>query len=145
MATWWHRRRHEDGSTLVEFALTLPVLMTLLFCFMEMCLAFYTKDMISECAREGTRYAMYRGASCPTASNPTCEVSSSQVNTYVTGLGWPNLAGGTMTVATSYPNGNEAVGSQVQVKVSYTFPITMPLVPKNALALQSTSTMYILQ
>ena len=126
-------------------ALTLPVLFTLMFCFMQMCLAFYTVDMISEDAREGTRYAMYRGASCPTTANPTCEVTSSQVNSYVSGLGWPNLAGGTLTVTTTYPNGNEAVGSTVQVKVSYTMPITMPFVPKNSMAFSSTSVMPILQ
>jgi len=137
--------RSDRGTALVEMAVTLPVLFTLLCCFMEMCLAFYTVDMISESAREGTRYAMYRGASCPTTTNPTCEASASQVNSYVSGIGWPNLAGGTLTVATTYPNGNENVGSTVQVKVSYTLPITMPFVPKGSQSFSSTSVMPILQ
>jgi hypothetical protein len=50
-----------------------------------------------------------------------------------------------MSVATTYPNGNEAVGSTVQVKVTYVFPITMPFVPKNSITMTSTSVMYILQ
>jgi Flp pilus assembly protein TadG len=137
--------RADDGAALIEMAVTLPVLFTLMFCFMEMCLAFYTVDMISETAREGTRYAMYRGASCPTSTNPTCEASASQVNSYVSGIGWPNLAGGTITVTTTYPNGNENVGSTVQVKVSYTMPITMPFVPKSSQSFSSTSVMPILQ
>ena len=135
----------EDGGALIDMALTLPILFTLLFCFMEMCLAFYSKDMISECAREGTRYAMYRGASCPTSSNPTCEVTASQVNSYVSGLGWPNLGGGTMSVNTTYPNGNETAGSYVQVAVTYVMPIRMPFVPSSALTFTSTSKMQILQ
>ena len=135
----------EDGSTLIEMAVTLPLMFTLLFCFMEMCLAFYSRDMISECAREGTRYAMLHGASCPTSASPTCEATATQVNSYVTGLGWPNLGNGTMTVATTYPSGNEAVGSLVQVQVTYVFAITMAFVPKNSLTMTSTSKAYILQ
>ena len=137
--------RHEQGSTLIEMAVTLPVLFTLLFCFMEICLAFYSRDMISESAREGTRYAKYHGASCPTSSNPTCEATATQVNSYVAGLGWPNLAGGAMTVATTYPSGNEAVGSLVQVKITYVFAIKMAFVPKSSLTMSSTSEAYIVQ
>ena len=140
-----HSLRSEDGATLIETALTLPILFTLLFCFMELCLAVYSKDMISESAREGTRYAMYHGASCPTSSNPTCEATAAQVNSYVSALGWPNLGGGTLSVATTYPNGNEAVGSLVQVKVTYIFAIKMPFVPKSSLTMSSTSETYILQ
>lgn len=135
----------EDGGAVIETAVTLPILLTLFFCFMELCLMFYSYDMISESAREGTRYAMYRGASCPTSTSPTCEVTATQVNTYVSGLGWPNVGGGTITVATTYPSGNEAVGSLVQVKVTYVFPIKMPFVPRNAITMASTSEAYILQ
>lgn len=126
-------------------ATTLTVLLTLIFCVIELCLALYSKDMISECAREGTRYAEYRGATCPTAANPTCEASATQVNSYVSHLGWPNLGAGTMTPATTYPDGNENVGSRVQVTVTYVFPIKVPLVPKASLTMSSTSQAYILQ
>ncbi len=135
----------QDGSSLVEFAVTLPVMFMLLFMFMELCLMFYTHDMISEVAREGTRYAMVRGASCPSSTNPTCEVTAAQVNAYVNSIGWPNIGGGTMTVNTTYPDGNESVGSRVQVKVTYVFKITMPFVPTQSITMTSTSVMYIIQ
>jgi Flp pilus assembly protein TadG len=135
----------EEGSTLIEFALTFTALLTLLFCVMEICLVFYSYDMISDRAREGTRYAMVRGASCPNTTSPTCEVTASEVNSYVSALAVPNIGGGTITVATTYPDGNESVGSRVQVKVSYVFPIKMPFVPKNSINMSSTSVMYILQ
>jgi Flp pilus assembly protein TadG len=135
----------EGGSSLVEFAVSLPILLTFIFCFMEMCLAFYSYNLISELAREGSRYAMVRGASCPSSSNPTCEVTAAQVNSYVSSLGYPNIGAGTITVATTYPNGNESVGSTVKVQVTYVLRITIPLVPKNALTMSSTSQEYIVQ
>jgi Flp pilus assembly protein TadG len=130
---------------MLEIALTLPVLFAFLFCFMELCIIFYTYSMISEAAREGTRYAMVHGATCPTSANPTCEVTVAQVNTYVSGLGWPNLGGGTMTVATSYPNGNESIGSPVKVAITYVFPITMPLVPTSSISMSTASQTTIIQ
>lgn len=138
-------RREDSGSTLIEFALSATVLFSLVFCFMETCLAFYTHDLISELAREGTRYAMVRGATCPTAASPTCEVTASQVNAWVAAIKLPNLAGGKMTINTTYPNGNEAVGSTVSVQITYVFPITMPFVPQSSLTMSSTSQAYIVQ
>ena len=143
----------EKGMTLVEMAVTLPVLFAFLFCFMELSLAFYSYNMISETAREGTRYAMVHGASCPTSGNPTCEATAAQVDTYVLGIGWANLAGGTMTVCVYYnnntcntnPSGSEAVGNPVKVTVTYVFPITMLFVPTNSLTMKSTSQMTIIQ
>lgn len=145
--------RGENGMTLVEMAVTLPILFAFLFCFMELSLAFYSYNMISETAREGSRYAMVHGASCPTSANPTCKATAAQVDAYVLGIGWANLAGGTMTVCVYYnnnacntnPSGSEAVGNPVKVTVTYVFPITMPYVPTNSLTMRSTSQMTIIQ
>ncbi|MDP9051535.1 MAG: pilus assembly protein [Acidobacteriota bacterium] len=139
---WWRR---EDGSTLIEFAVTLPTLFALIFVFIEICLMLYTYEMISECARQGTRYAMVRGDSCPSAATPTCEVNAAAVNAYVSGLKWPNVGGGTVTPATTYPDGNETKGSHVQVKVTYTYHLLLPFVPNNSFTLSSTSKKTIIQ
>ena len=139
------RLAEENGQSMVEFAVTLPVLFTLIFCFMEMCLAFYTHNMISELAREGTRYAMVRGSSCLTSASSSCQATASQVNTFVSGIGFPNLGGGTMTVAASYPDGNAAIGSRVQVLITYVFPISMPFVPTSSISMSSTSVTTIVQ
>ena len=145
MTQWRRALRCERGGALLDTALTLPTLLILFFCFMEACLIAYAKNMITECAREGTRYAIYHGATCPTSSNPTCEATATQVNTYVSNLGWPNLSGGTMAVNTTYPNGSEAPGNYVQVQVTYSMPVTMPFVPVNTFYLTSTSKALILQ
>ena len=138
-------REGERGSTLIETAVTFTALFSLFFCFMEICLAFYSEHMISESAREGARYAMVHGASCTTSGGSSCTVTATQVNAYVSGISWPNIAGGTITPATTYPDGDEAVGHHVQVQVTYTFNVTMPLVPKKTLSLTSTSKVPIIQ
>jgi Flp pilus assembly protein TadG len=142
----------EDGSSLVEFALTLTALFTLLFCFMELCLVFYSYDLISELARQGTRYAMVRSGTCLTSGNSSCTASATQVNTFVTSIGLPNLARGSIVAATSYCppasttcTSTNTVGQVVQVKVTYAFPITMHFVPKDSLTLTSISRMTIVQ
>jgi Flp pilus assembly protein TadG len=135
----------EEGSSLIEMALSYSILFTLLFCVMEICLAFYSQHMISEAARGGARYAMVHGASCTTSAGASCTLTSANINTYVNGLVWPNIAGGTMSANTTYPNGNENVGSEVQVQVTYTFKVTMPFVPKNTITLTSTSKVPILR
>lgn len=137
--------REDCGQSLVEFAITFSILMAFVFTFIEVCLMFYSYGLISEEAREGSRYAAVHGASCVTAGGASCTVSSDSTSTYVKRLGYPNLAGGTTTVLTSFPDGNQAAGSRVSVTVSYAFPISLALVPRSAFTLSTSSTMTILQ
>jgi Flp pilus assembly protein TadG len=137
--------RSEGGQTIVETAITLSLLCTVLFGIMEVCLAYYTYEMIEESAREGSRYAMVRGTTCVTGSGSSCTVTHTQVETYVNNLGYPNLGGGTMSVVASYPQGNEAPGSTVQVQITYTFPYQIPFVTNTNVTLTSTSVEPIIQ
>jgi Flp pilus assembly protein TadG len=139
------RAGNEEGSALVEFALTLPVLITCFFGLIEVSLAFYTHQLLSESAREGTRYAMVHGSTCTTGSGGACTVSAATVNSYVSGLSWPNIGGNPMTVNTTYPDGNESPGSRVQVTTTYNFPFRVPFIPPSTLTMSSTSVMYIIQ
>lgn len=137
--------RCESGQALIEAAIVLPVIFAFVFTLIELCLAFYTFCMISESAREGTRYAIVHGATCQTAAKSSCTASASSLNTYVTNIGWPNLGNGTMTASTTFPDGNENPGNRVQIMVNYTFPIQLPFIPKNSIAMASQSTMYFIQ
>ena len=126
----------EAGSALIETAASLPVLFVRHLLFMELCMAFYSYDTISESAREGTRHAMLLSSTCTNSSGGSCTATAAQVNSYVSGLGWPNLAGGTMTVSTTYKTpaggvGTNIVSDFVVVQITYVFPITMPFVPEN--------------
>jgi Flp pilus assembly protein TadG len=142
----WTRSRNEEGSALVEFALTVPILMTFFFGLIQVCLASYTHQVISETAREGTRYAMVHGSSCVTGNGSTsCTATAAAVNSYVAAHGWPNIGGGTLGVNTTYPDGNENPDSRVQVNVTYLFPFKIPFVPPSTLTMSSTSVTYIVQ
>jgi hypothetical protein len=59
------KSRSEHGAGLVEMALSIAVLLSLVLGIMELSLALYTFHFISEAARDGARYAIVRGSSCP--------------------------------------------------------------------------------
>lgn len=135
----------EEGSSLIEFAISVPILLTFFFGLIQVCIATYTRDALSECAREGTRYAMVHGSSCLTASNASCTLAAPAINTFAASASFPNIGGGTMTVNTTYPDGNENPGSRVQVNVTYAYPFHIPYIPASTLSMNSTSVMYIVQ
>lgn len=141
----WCRSKNERGQAIIEVALALPIIAAFTFMMIEICLAFYSYCMISESAREGTRYAIVRGAACQTASGASCTASATTINNVVTNLGWPNLGNGKLSANTTYPDLNENTGSRVQVVVSYTFPYNIPFAPKGTIHMSSTSVMYIVQ
>lgn len=138
----WSR---QEGSSLVEFAVSVPVLLTFFFGLIQVCIASYTRAAISECAREGTRYAIVHGSTCQTASGASCTSTASVINSYVSSEPWPNIGGGPITVNTTFPDGNENPGSRVQVAVTYAFPLNIPWIPRSTLTMSSTSVMYIVQ
>jgi Flp pilus assembly protein TadG len=92
------RVAHDDeGKAIVEAALTLPVILAFVFPRIELCLIFYSSCMISECAREGSRYAIVHGNSCQTGvTKASCMGTQASINTYTQTLGGPNLGMGTL-------------------------------------------------
>lgn len=146
-----HRLRSEDGATLIEFAISLSLMLTFLFVLLETCIAIYTYAMVSDCAREATRWAITRGSTCQTSNSASCTASTTQISAHATGMGFPNPAGGTMNATTTFPDTtgncatNNAPGCRVQVSIAYTMPISMPFVPKNSISWTTSSEMYILQ
>jgi Flp pilus assembly protein TadG len=135
----------EEGAALVEFALTVPILFTFFFGLIEVSMAMYMHQVLSESAREGSRYAMVHGSTCVNGSGSSCTLTAAQVNSYVSGLTWPNIGGAPLVVSTTFPDGNQSPGSRVQVYVTYAFPFRVPFVPPTTLSMSSTSVMYIVQ
>jgi len=135
----------ESGESLLTLALTLPILLGFIFGVFQLCLAYYSYEMISECAREGTRYAIFRGSTCTTSSGSSCTVTATGVQSFVSGLSFPNLAGGTMTTAASYPDGDEVPGHRVVVKVTYTDGYKILFLTTRPITMSSSSEMYIVQ
>lgn len=146
----------EDGATLIEFALVTTAMMTFVFVVMQLCVAFYSYGMICETARETTRWAALRGSGCQTAALASCTAKSTDIVAYAMGLGYPNIGGGTLnvnsTASVMFPdtyngtaNCQAATFCRVVVQITYTVPITLPLVPKNSISLATVSEMYYVQ
>jgi Flp pilus assembly protein TadG len=136
---------NDDGSTLIEFSATLSVLMTFVYVLMQISMLLYTYGMISECAREASRYASVRGSTCQTSSSTSCTATTTSVSSYATGRGFPNLGGSVLSATTTYPDGNEAPGSRVRVQITYPYSVSLPLVQKRTISLEVASEMYIVQ
>jgi len=113
--------------------------------FIQVCFLFYTYDAISELAREGTRYAIVRGATCTTSYGTSCTATASDVNTFVSGIGLLNSTKNGMQIATTYPDGNQAPGSRVKVTVQYVYGFTLPFTNMRPLSITASSQAFILQ
>lgn len=134
----------EEGSSLIEFAIVSSGMMLFVMVLMQVCLAIYSYGMITEVARETTRWAATRGSTCQTVNLTSCTATTATITSYAKGIGLPNIGGGMMNVTPSFVP-NNTPGSAVKVVITYTVPITLPMVPKNSISLQSQSEMTIVQ
>lgn len=127
------RFSHEEGSALVEFAISISALILLLFGVIEFSLAFYGFHFTAEAAKEVARYASVRGSNaCSTANANLADycLTGAADNTRVTALvavmGYPGINSGNTSAELSLPDGDNAIGHNVKVDVYYTFPISVP-------------------
>lgn len=158
------RANGEAGSTLVETAVSILILLTFLMGIMEISLAGYTYHIVSELAQEGTRYAMIRGSTaagsagtaCAAPGPPTCVAQSADIQSFVTNFGFPGIDSSKMTVTPSwsaFASGSScpgtgpcnSPGNSVTVQVQYSFPIAVPFVSVRTINMSSTSSMIIAQ
>ncbi len=136
-------RERERGATMIETVLSFIIILTLTFGIMEACLALYRYHYIAEAAREGTRYAIVRGANC-SGLGSDCPASASDIQTYVKGLGFPGIDSNAMTVTPAWPASNSP-GNPVSVTVLYQYNLSIPFVLSRTLTMSSTSQMVISQ
>ena len=101
MQKWFSLAREEHGSALVEFAVTVPLLIFLLFAVLQGMFAMYVYHYTAYAAQQGARFAMVRGHTasgtiaqpCGTSAPPNftmaydCEAASSDIQNYVQSLG----------------------------------------------------------
>jgi Flp pilus assembly protein TadG len=149
----------EQGSAIVETAMSITILITMLFAVMEGAFALYSYHFVSDAAREGTRYAIVRGnsagATCASYTSSACSATDAQIQSYVKNLGLPGINPANMTVQVAhavYPSGTctpsaacNNPGNKVTVTVSYTFPVLVPFIPSHTYAMSSTAAMIIAQ
>jgi Flp pilus assembly protein TadG len=128
----------EEGSSLVEFAVSSAVLFMCLFGIFGLCGALYSYNFVADAAHEATRYAIVRGSDCSGLTN--CNLSTSgPLQTYVRSLGYPGINPNNLTVAATWPGGN-APGNTVSVTVTYTYPLNIPFWKQSGTILHLTNT-----
>jgi Flp pilus assembly protein TadG len=145
----------EHGSTLVETALSLVLLFTVVFGIMEIGWALYTYLFVSQAAREGTRYAIVRGSTCAAPGSLCTDASQADIRSYIQNLGYFGINSNNMTVTATWPTTGAACtpsstpcnnpGNLVQVTVAYRFPLSIPFVRASTINMSSTSQMVISQ
>jgi Flp pilus assembly protein TadG len=152
--------RGEEGSTIVEFALSSLLVFAMLFGIIELSMGLYAYNYVSDAAREATRYAIVRGSQC--VNMPDCNITTSApIQTYIQSFHYPGIHATNLTAVATWfkatggpPNMTwvactvapcNVPGNAVKVVVTYTFPLAIPLVQVNAFTLHSTSQMVISQ
>jgi Flp pilus assembly protein TadG len=149
-------RRKTKGSTLVEFAMTLPFLLAGIFGVIDFGRALYTYHFVSDAAREASRWASVRGESCNSYPQ-ACPASPADVQDYVVSITPPGIDTNPprLQVNTAWltPPGKENPcqvfqnnpGCAVQVQVIYQFKFFFPFLPNGTYSMKSTSEMVISQ
>jgi Flp pilus assembly protein TadG len=172
MQKWFSLAREEHGSALVEFAVTVPLLIFLLFAVLQGMFAMYVYHYTAWAAQQGARFAMVRGHTasgtiatpCGTSAPPNftmafdCEAASGDIQNYVQSLGAINPSNLTINTSNSYvwpgknPDGtttgcttqSNSKGCLVRVTANYTFDV-IPFLPFTALRMSATSEKVIAQ
>jgi Flp pilus assembly protein TadG len=132
------------GQALLEFALTIPIVLVVLFGIFDFGRAMYTYDMVTSAARVGARYAIVHGSSCTPA--PACTATSAVIQTYVRSV----VAGAnsnSFNVSATWPAATGCSGGtatpQCPVSVSASYPFAFLLWSSLTIRMTSTSQMVI--
>ena|ERR1051326_7443386 len=124
-------RWNENGVVSVESAISLLLVIVLVFAIIEGGLMVWTYNSVAFLAREGTRYAAVRGAN--SSSPATTSTISTHVQDMAVGLDTTK-----MTVTTTWIPDNTP-GNYVKVVVNYQYSPVTTLFITGTLALTSTS------
>jgi Flp pilus assembly protein TadG len=130
------RKLNEQGAVAAEFALLLPVLLTILFSIIEFGMIMYGREVVTNAAREGARFGIVA-----TAPKPSAGAIESISNGYLTGTG-VNAADVTF-VATGAQTANP---NPLIVTATYNYNWLIPYIPTmlgvpNPLVITITTTM----
>jgi Flp pilus assembly protein TadG len=121
--------RCSRGSTTMELAIVLPLLLLLTIGSFETGRAVWAKHTLSHAVREGARYASVRS----TASDDPATAAMIEARTKAAAVG---LAANQVEVTTSWEPSNSA-GSTVHVQARYAFHPVTPLLPFDTIELST--------
>ncbi len=158
MQQLWQICRDDSGASLVEFTVSAAVLFMALFGIIQCSLGLYAYNYVSDAAREGTRFAMVRGARCA-APMTGCLATQADIQTYLSGFQYPGIDVNNLVVTANWYTASAATpttwtscgtgpgckvpGNAVQVQVKYTFPLRIPYWKNASVSIASVSQMVI--
>jgi Flp pilus assembly protein TadG len=136
-------KRDESGAALVEFALVIPIVLTLLLGALDLGKAFNYWIDETHLSHEGARYAAVNKNPGPGATLQ--ESIKGQADTPELKTGGTSSVPSALQVCIDFPNGTTNVGDPVRVKVIITYRFLSFLVPKlggrTEATMEATSTM----
>ena len=113
------------GSALLEFVLSVWMMLWVTFLIFEFCMLVYTYSVLANAAREGVRYAVVHGTTNTLCSGPSSGCGDSSggnvvavVRSYAA-LSFHDLRA--MTVSPAWPDGKSTPGSRVVVTITYPY------------------------
>ena len=113
------RRLNERGAVAAEFALLLPVLLTILFGIIEFGMIMYGREVVTNASREGARAGIVQRVPPLTPG----EITTVATN-YLTGTGI-----NTADVVIAVPASGGVTGTPVTVTATYSYPWLIPYIP----------------
>ena len=135
------RSRKTSGQTVLEFAIVLLLVLTVIFGVFETSRLMLTYATLAQAARAGVRDAIVHGADCVGGCTPTTGAATVQTVAGAAGITLANSCP-PICVTYTYPAGagTPIPGSLVKIVVTYTFaPIPSTMFPSFAIPLSSTS------
>lgn len=123
-----YKQTHNQGQTLIEFALLVPIFLTISFAMIDLGRVVYFYSAIQNSAREGARYGIIE------------PYQTSEIENRVRGTA-AGLDQSVLQVQTTYPD------DAIRVHVNYTFRALTPVVPSllgfSQLQLNAYATMFV--
>jgi Flp pilus assembly protein TadG len=136
--------KRRSGATVIEMAIVGPVALIFILGIMDIGLAIFAYNNITEATREGGRYAQIHGAkyganaTTPPASGPTAN------DAYVEQVvrSFASVDSTKLTVTSSWPNADNKPNSPVVVQASYSYSPVL-LLGISTFSMQTRTTFYI--
>lgn len=136
-------RNGERGTTLVETAIVMGVLLMFTLGIFDFGRALYTYSFLANAARQGARWAIVRGADCTQLDHCPAKSGSTDIQPFVQSLSEGATKASNIQATLNFPNGNDSPGSIAQVTVTYPFTFIAPGLSKLSFTMTSTSEMII--
>lgn len=121
--------RDQRGASAVEFALTIPVLLTMIIGILQLGMLFQAKAGLQQAVETGARFAT-------TYPNPSDAAIKAKISASKFGLHSAYITGPTVT------HGTINSVKYVDVSMSYTFPVNVVMFHMNPVALSHTRRAY---